>query len=192
MAAMICEWGQDKAGQGGGSIFKDRSWVPEPDSQLDLSCSAIWYGDQLSECGKGLKCRLPTVLNTSLNADPACAWKEETEKIKDGTAWQEKQVLGDTRTQDLPLLLQWFVRERCMGEGLSQVGKGYLGGNGWPPDKPRNAQGEGDDSLGPSAWKEGSGKDGVGRVYPWRVKERKQAGAIACPLWKKPQLWALG
>lgn len=55
MAAVICEWGQDGVGQGGGSVIGGRSWVPEQDNQRDLSCSAIWHGDQPSECRKGLK-----------------------------------------------------------------------------------------------------------------------------------------
>lgn len=36
--------------------------------------------------------------------------------------------------------------------------------------------------LSPSAWKERSAKDGVGGMYPWKVKERKQARAASCIL----------
>lgn len=48
---------------------------------------ALPSGDQLSESREGLKSRLPpTLLNTSLNAEPVPR-KEESEKVKDGTAW---------------------------------------------------------------------------------------------------------
>lgn len=71
MAAMICEWGQDGVGQGGRSVIRGRSWVPEQDSRLDLSCFAIWHSDQISECRKDLESRLPqSIENTALNAEP--------------------------------------------------------------------------------------------------------------------------
>lgn len=55
-----------------------RSWVPEPDSQRHLSCLAIWCGDQLSECKKGLESRLRTPLDTSPNAEP----EPQTEELE--------------------------------------------------------------------------------------------------------------